>query len=51
MYDKPTSTFKNQVYALCIEDMKFKYANGRVVTDPMTVADANVAHTLNTWQY
>ena len=51
MYDKPTSPFKNQVYALCIEDMKFKYANGRIVTDPMTVADTNVARTGIRWRY
>ena len=51
MYDKPTSPFKNRVYALCIEDIKFKYANGRIVKDPMTVADANVARTLIRWRY
>ena len=51
MYDKPTSPFENRVYALCIEDMQFKYANGRIITDPMTVADANVARTGIRWQY
>ena len=51
MYDKPTSPFKNRVYALCIEDMQFKHADGRIVTDPMTVADADVARTGIRWRY
>ena len=42
MYDKPTSPFEKRVYVLCIEDMQFKYANGRIITDPMAVADADV---------
>ena len=50
-YDKPTSPFENRVYALCIEDKKFKYANGRIIKDPMTVADTNDARTLIGWQY
>ena len=45
-YDKPSKPFENRVYALCIEDIKFKYAYGRIVKDPMTVADADVACTL-----
>ena len=48
-YDKPSSPFENRVYALCIEDIKFKYANGRIVKDPMTIADADVARTLIRW--
>ena len=51
MYDKPTSPFKNRVYALCKEDMKFRYANGRVVMNLMTAADANVPSTHIRWQY
>ena len=50
-YDKPSSPFETRVYALCIEDIKFKYANGRIVKDPMTVADVNVARTLIRWRY
>ena len=50
-YDKASSPFENRIYALCIEDIKFKYANGRIVTDPMTVADANVARTVICWRY
>ena len=45
-YEKSSSPFENRVYALCIENIRFKYANGRIVKDPMTVADANVARTL-----
>ena len=45
-YDKPSSPFENRVYALCIEDIRFKYANGKIVKDSMTVADADVARTL-----
>ena len=51
LYDKPTSPFANRVYALCIEDVKFKYADGRIVKDPMTVADADVARTGIRWRY
>ena len=50
-YDKPSSPFENRVYALCIEDIKFKYANGRIVKDPMTVADEDVARTVIRWRY
>ena len=50
-YDKPTSPFTNRVYALCIEDLKFKHADGRIVQDPMTVADADVARTGVRWRY
>ena len=50
-YDKPSSPFENRIYALCIKDIRFKYANGRIVTDPMIVADANVARTVIRWRY
>ena len=51
MYDKPTSPFENRVYALCIEDMRFKYAYGRIVMNPMTVVDADMAPTGIIWRY
>ena len=51
MYDKPTSPFENQVYALCIKDMQFEHADGRIVTDPMTVVNADVACTGIRWRY
>ena len=50
-YDKPSSPFENRVYALCIEDIKFKYANSRIIKDPMTVADEDVACTVIRWRY
>ena len=50
-YDKPSSPFENQVYALCIEDIRFKYANDRIIKDPMPVADAIVARTAVRWRY
>ena len=51
MYDKPISPFKNRVYALCIDNMQFKYADGRIVTDPMMVANDDVARTGIRWRY
>ena len=50
-YDKPSSPFENRVYALRVEDIRFKYATIRIIKDPMTVADANVACTLVHWRY
>ena len=44
-YDNPFSKFVNQIYTLYIKDFMFKYASGRIVTNPMTVADSDVACT------
>ena len=50
-HKKASIKFDNQIYALCIEDITFKYASGRIVTNSLTVVDANVAYSLICWRY
>ena len=50
-YNKTCSTFENRIYALCIKNITFKYASNRIVTNPLTVADANVTRTVICWRY
>ena len=50
-YNKASRPFENRIYALCIEDRKYKYTNGRIVTDSISVADADVARTVICWRY
>ena len=50
-YNKPSRIFENRIYALYIEDIRFKHANGRIVTDLMSVVDADVARRVIRWRY
>ena len=50
-YYKASSQFNNRIYALCIKDITFKYANGRIVKDPMSVPDDDVVRTVIHWRY
>ena len=43
LYDKPSRKYANRIYACCIKDFVFKYANGKIVTDLATVEANTVA--------